>query len=224
MMTAQPSLAGDDSLCDSYPNVDINVTPVFDEAVIDTSKSLAEIQGLGAGANVVPHYDSITLGVARYRPIIEFRAPMIRKPLSDGTTCARVKKVDATIGYKDVTIFLAKELTSDQCSIRHVLEHEQKHIAVNRAVLNKYANLIQIKLQEYFKLYGMFRVPNPDYAQTLLNEKVDAIFKESAQQMTEENRRRQRAIDTPEEYAKNNTVCSGHINGIIGKAFSQKKK
>jgi hypothetical protein len=211
--------ARNDDACEPYANIDIGVTPVFDNPAVNATLPLASIQQMArASANIIPHYDSVTLGVTHYEPVIEFRAPILERPLSDGSYCARVQRIDATIGYRNVTIFIANELNADPCSANHVMGHEQKHVAVNLALLQEYVPLIQKRLAEYLSLYGMFRMQTPEYANTLLREKANAILNDMSNRMLEENRRRQQLVDSPEEYARNNTVCGGRINEIVRRA------
>jgi len=213
---ALPALAQNNDDCEPYANIDISVTPVFDEPVINATVPLAELQKISrTAADVIPHYDSVALGLTHYEPVIEFSAPIIQRELSDGTYCAKVQRIDAKIGYRNTTVFIGQELMADACASMHVLAHEKKHIAVNYVLLQEFVPLIQQRLSEYLKLYGMFRVQNPSYAEMLLRSKANAILSDMSQKILEENRRRQRLVDTPEEYARNNTVCGGRINTII---------
>lgn len=216
---ALPAFAEDETFCDPYPDVRINVTPVFDEPVVDTSVGLLSLQNVERDPQkVIPHYDNVTLGLTRYEPVIEFRSPMETRAMYDGTTCARIRQIDATIGYRNVTVFLAHELTDNACALQHVLEHEKKHVAVNRSLLQHYVPEIKAKLVRYFKLYGLYRGPNAEYAETLMREKANFVLSETARQISLENRQRQRAVDTPFEYARNSSVCGGKINEIVRRA------
>ncbi len=207
-----------DDICAPYPNVPVNVTPVFDEPVNDFSASLLDIQMLSRDpTHTIPRFEGVTLGLTHYYPVIEFKGPILKRQQSDGSYCARVQKIDARIGYKDIKVYIAKEFAEGSCDFKHIMEHEQKHVAVNRQVLQEYATLIHDKIAAYLKIYGMFIVPNPDYAEKILREKVSAILNEMTQKMVEENRRRQKQVDNPEEYARNNTACRGHISDVARK-------
>jgi len=211
-----PVNAQEGGFCAPYPLININVYPVFDQPVVDDSLPLAAIQEMAQSSrDIIPRYDTVTLGITHYEPVIEFKAPMIARSLPDGTFCSRVEQVDVVVGYRNVRIFIARELTPDPCSANHVYEHEQKHIAVNRALLQEFVPLIRDKLTAYFRLYGQFIAPNPEYASSLLREKANSILTDVSNSMLEENRRRQRMVDTPEEYARNNVVCNGWINNLI---------
>lgn len=205
-----------DGACRPYTDVAVNIMPVFDEAKLDTSVSLTNLQALSMRtANKIPHNESVTLGLASYHPLIQFHIPIIQHLMPDGSFCARVQHVDARIGYKDVTVYIASEFPKGSCDFQAVLAHEQKHIDVNKALLQEYAPKIQSRLAQYLKTNGMFIVPNKAYADTLLRERVNKILDEVSKEMLAENVRRQKLVDSPQEYAKNATVCGGHITKVI---------
>lgn len=222
VFAAIPAFAQSDEpfACDPYPNVPINITPVFDEPRTDTTLALAALQGLATSepTKVIPHAESVTLGLTHYEPVIHFRVPMLKTTMDDGTTCVQVRQIDATIGYKNVMIYIAQELAANGCAMRHVNEHEKKHVAVNRGILVTYVPKVQAKLADYLKIYGVYRGPNAEYAESLMNDKVEFVLKETAQQIMEENRRQQKRIDSPEEYARNNFVCDGAIPLLIARS------
>lgn len=216
VMAALPLQAQDDAFCDPYPLVNVNVRSVFEGPYLNTSQNLAAIQAMAnTSKDIIPHYDATTLGVTHYEPVIEFSAPMVTRSMPDGTYCSRIEHVDAVLGYRNVIIYMANELTANPCALNHVFEHEQKHVAVNRQLLQEYVPLVRERLMAYFRLYGQFRVPNAQYAESLVREKANGILTDMSTGLLEENRRRQRFIDTPEEYARNNTACGGWINGLM---------
>ncbi len=199
--------------CAPYPNVPVEVNPVFDKPALNFASGLAEMQGISkGGAKVIPHGDEVALGVTSYSLITEFAIPVITQQMEDGSFCASVDKVNANIGYREVTVHVAKEFPQGSCAFRHIYEHELKHIAVNRQVLEEYSVKMREKISAYMKLYGVRRVADPKYAEKLLKDDVAKILNEMSSSMSEENRRRQRLIDTPEEYAKNSTACGGAIS------------
>lgn len=204
--------------CQSYAHIPVKITPVFDEPKLDVSMSLATLQNYAKnGGAVIPHYDSITLGLASYKSITQFLIPIMHYKMPNGTFCARVQNLEARIGYENVTIHIANEFPQGSCSFYSVLEHEQKHVQVNRALLHEYVPKIKARLDAFLKINGMFIVANPDYADKLLRERVSKITEEVIQEMTQENRRRQKLIDSPQEYAKNNTACQGAVARIADK-------
>jgi hypothetical protein len=89
--------------------------------------------------------------------------------------------------------------------------HEQKHVSVNRAILNEYAPKIAQKLQDYLRMNGVFKEANPDYATSLLNQKLKAILDDMSMRIFTENQRRQQLVDSPEEYRRVGATCNGQL-------------
>jgi hypothetical protein len=208
---AAPDVSG----CDSYPNVPVSVTPLFEEPQADFTQNLATIQQIARD----PRHslaESLALGVTRYNPVLEIHVPIEVVTPPSGLACAYVKHADVTVGYRDVVVFIASEIPRDSCGFAEIMGHEQKHIAVNRELLAKYAPLIEEKLRSYLKLYGVFRVENVDYAKSLLHDRLGAITGDLVAQMQSENVELQRQVDSPEEYARLGRVCNGELAAIAG--------
>ncbi len=204
-----------DEGCDPYADIPINITPIFDDISYDYSADLGDIQKLAADSlHTIPRHESVVLGITHYNPVLEFHATLIKKTMSSGLYCAKVKSVNARIGYTNITVYIAREFPEGTCEFDHVMTHEQKHVTVNRELLEEFTPLIEERLKDYFRLYGTFQVEQPNFADSLINEKVKAVFSEMAQKMLLENQRRQKLVDSPEEYAKNNTACNGNVAKI----------
>jgi hypothetical protein len=202
-----------EAICESYPTVPVKVTPVFEEPRYDYTVDIATLQGLAQDATHAVHggHRGLTLGLTRYNPVLQFRVPIqtVKFPNSEG--CARVNHVEVTIGYRDVVVFIPKEVPQGSCGFEQVMIHEQKHIAVNQAILDEYVPLIETRLRDYLRFNGVFREPNPQYAVDLLNQKLKTILDTMSQQITNENRQRQELVDSPEEYRRVSATCNGQL-------------
>lgn len=209
--------AQDNAGCEPYPDVPISITPVLDEPKTDFSADLATLQRLvGDARRSIPEMRGmISLGITHYEPVLEFRLPVGIVTFPDGTSCAHVERADVTIGYRDVTVYIAREIPEGSCGFSEIMAHERKHIAVNREVLDEYTPLIRQRLAEYLKLNGMFREERVDYAVSLLKEKLHAILDEMGQKMVSDIRIRQKAIDSPGEYNRLTASCNGQL-AVLG--------
>ena len=212
---AHPAAAQDVSGCNSWPDVPVNLQPVFDEPKTDFSQNLAAIQLIASDRqHSIPQYHAITMGITSYRPVLEFRVPIVVQEEPDGLSCAYVQHVDVTLGYRDVTVFIASEIPQGTCAFDETMAHEQKHIAVNQNILEEFAPLIEERFKAYLKLNGVSRVQNPDYAKQLITERLKSIMDEVVDQMIAENMRRQREVDSTDEYARLSRVCNGELSSI----------
>jgi len=202
--------------CPSYPDVPINVVTQFDQPVYDYSQDIAALQRLSGDERHTIH-ESLTLGLTRYDPVMEFHVPIRAEQLANGLACGFVDHVDVTIGYKDVTVFIASEIPQDSCGFDQVMAHEQKHIDVNRQILAEYAPRIEGELKDYLRLNGVFKELHPDYALSLLQDRLQVILNGIIADMMTENQRRQQMVDSRAEYARVSASCNGQLRGIAAR-------
>jgi hypothetical protein len=207
--------------CDSYPDVPVNVTPRFDAPVYDYATGIAEITALSADAHHTIR-EGLTLGLTRYEPMLEMQVPVKGVQLPDGLACAHVEHVDVTVGYKDVTVYVASEIPQGSCGFDQVMAHEQKHIDVNKQILAEYAPRIEAELGAYLKQNGVFRELDPDYATGILREKLQGIINSIMEEMSAENQKRQQGIDTVAEYNRVSASCNGQLRGISARFLRQR--
>jgi len=207
--------AQDSTTCDSYRDVPVAIAPVFDEPRLDASQDLDSIQSIASDRlHSIPHNETIAMGITRYRPVLELHVPMVVETASTGLSCARLERVRVTVGYRDVTIFIANEIAKGTCGFSETLGHEQKHVAINRQLLLEFAPRIENELKSYLRLYGSFRVENVHDAEQRLHERVKDFMDDMVEQMRTENLRRQQLVDSRSEYDRLAHVCGGELSRI----------
>lgn len=201
--------------CESFPDVDVNVEPIFPDPYIVDSTPLAELQYLSGSAGHSIR-EGWTLGLTTYKPVIEIRLPITLVQTEGGLACAVASRLDVRLGYKDVVVYVAREIPRHTCGFDEVLQHEMKHIAANRAVLDSYLPLVSERLHEHLKFNGVMRQENPDYAVKVLREKLREIVEKTMLEMDGENVARQSAIDSREEYLRIGNACGGQLQNVLG--------
>lgn len=204
--------------CDSFPDVDVNIEALFPDPYIVDSSPLFELQNLSrSGQHSIR--EGWTLGLATYKPVIEIRLPVTLVQTEGGLACAAINKLDARLGYKDVVVYVAREIPRNTCGFDEVFRHEMKHIEANRAVLDAYVPIVSDRLREHLKFNGVIRQENPDYAVEVLRDKLRDIVEKTMQEMDRDNAARQEAIDSPEEYARIGNVCDGQLQKVLGQVL-----
>jgi hypothetical protein len=200
--------------CNAYPDIPVNVTPIFEEPKVDLSVDMLGIRRL---TNDTAHGigENIPLGITRYRPFVEFRVPVKTTTFPDGTSCAEIERADVTIGYKEVTIYIANDVPQGTCGFDEIMAHEHKHIAVNRQILQDYVPIIRDSLRDYLRTNGVFYEQDHDFALHLLHEKIQDILNQLGGQMVQDNVTRQRQVDTPQEYRRLSDACNGQLQSVI---------
>jgi hypothetical protein len=224
LIAFQHSALADDPYaeCESYPNVPVHVTPRFDAPAYDYSQGIADITMLSSDAHHTIR-EALTLGLTRYEPMLEISVPIKGVQLPSGLACAHVDHVDVTLGYKDVTVFVAYEIPQGSCGFGQVMAHEQKHINVNMQILQEYTPRIEAELSDYLRMNGVFREQDIDYATAVLKEKLQTIIDSIVMEMSTDNIRRQQNVDTPAEYARVAASCNGQLHGVVAQ-FMQRKR
>lgn len=102
------------------------------------------------------------------------------------TATVRIDGCTATVGWRDTTLFVIRELKRNQCAFDHVLEHEEEHIRIYRRALET----LEARVREAART-----LPLPEAAQ----REVLAV------------RAAHKAHDSDEEYDRNHTACGGRI-------------
>ena len=196
--------------CAAHPNIPVNVTPRFDEPAYDHTRDIPAIQAMAAGISHGIH-ESLTLGLTRYEPVIGVSIPVKGIKLPSGLICAHADSVDITVGYKDVTVYIAREVADGSCGYVEIMAHEQKHIAVNRQILEAYLPRVQDAIADYVRAHGTFREETEEYAMGQLRQGVQALIAEQMAQLEADNHALQQRVDTPEEYKRITYACNGEL-------------
>jgi hypothetical protein len=108
------------------------------------------------------------------------------------TFSATAKDCEITLGYNNVVLRVARELTTNECTFAHVRKHELRHIEIYKE-----------------RLKGIL---------ARINERVEMgmEFQEAIMIDLFETAMEHRAHDSPEEYATNTHACGGKVFELTG--------
>ena len=209
-LVAVPAWANPLDECSSSRDIPVSVTVRFDNPTYDYNYGIPAIQGMMSEAD---HHiqETIALGLTRYEPTIGLSLPIVGIALPSKLVCAHVEKVDIDISYGQVTVFVANEIPQGSCGFREIMAHEQKHIDVNRQVLNEYAPRIKASVKNYIQSRGVFREQTAEYAESVLNQDLNNLIHTELAAMAAENSRRQMLVDSHDEYLRITNSCNGEI-------------
>jgi hypothetical protein len=216
LLWGKTGYAQESPTCEANSDVPVTVTPVFDEARYDYSVDINSIRGLLGDTphSIQENHDSLPLGVTHYEPTLEFRLPTKTVTWSNGMSCTQVESANVTIGYRNVTVYIAREVPNGSCGFAEIMAHEQKHIAVNRDVLWEYAGRIEMEMKSYLSVDNTFYEENPTYAVETLNRRLNEMLHRFGQQMIDDNSARQAQVDTLQEYQRLSETCNGQLAQI----------
>ena len=127
----------------------------------------------------------------------------------DGRVCVR-PSIRVELSATPMTVYISREIAGDPCRDAAALEHELKHVAVYEDELGRIADDVRKLLAANYDnriLYYPSRSEAQRETKEALGAEIGPILADDARRIKE----RQRAIDTPEEYARVSAACGGMI-------------
>jgi hypothetical protein len=128
-------------------------------------------------------------------------------PAGRGRYCARLTAVEATMGVDRIDVFVANRYRPGSCQYESVLEHEMRHVAIFRDAVQRFAPAVRRRLEETARALPAVSAPSADEAakrlQARLQRQVQPIFKEMNRAIDRANQ----LLDSPENYAREQTRC-----------------
>lgn len=190
----------------------INIMPNTKEIQYDFDKSATQLSMLKA--NTISPYglgvDQITGGLRHDMPTMETRMKFytLYDP-NTGSICMSYDTINVSIELQP-TIYIAREFNKGKCG-EEVLEHEKKHVAVDRQIINKYARLMGIAVQDAVNEAGAIgpfaesRLPD---IQQMMVDHINSALQSVKLSMQTEMDRLQQQVDTLEEYERVSAFCT----------------
>ncbi len=124
-----------------------------------------------------------------------------------GRTCVR-PAIRVELSMTPMTVYVGREIAGDPCRDAVILEHELKHVAVYRQRLEEIGVEVRAALAKTYGnkvFYFSDRAEGQRQMQTALRDELEALLADDARQI----KQRQRAVDSPEEYARVAAACGG---------------
>lgn len=184
----------------------INVLPSKSHVRYDFSKSKAQLNNVDVdtispyGPNHKTNVSGLMSGSIQVRHEV---AIMHETYQQLGKGCLYIKSVDVKV-HIDPTVYIAKEHPKGTCMHNAVLIHERKHVREDQLIVNKYSALLGKALVSVINSqgssFGPYDVSRLPFVQQNIQKSVTTVVKKYNDQMNEERRERQQAIDNLEEY------------------------
>lgn len=222
MMAASPAYAGNaqgqqkptaQNPCPLVKTVQINVTPVTEDVKLDTSKTLDQIQRTDMDTinpysfSGVTRIDGYMDATVTMRP--EVKVGSVYNP-KIGAFCLWYETINVRLEISP-TIVIGKEIYQDLCLRKATVDHEMKHVQVDRKIVNKYAKIMGQKIYAAIKERGFRAEPVPkDYAQDMadrMSTVIAQILEHEHNKMQIERLELQRAVDSLQEYERVSALC-----------------
>lgn len=110
----------------------------------------------------------------------------------------------------DPTIFIAKENPQGSCEYNAILEHEMKHIKIDRAILKKYKARIEndlYKIASKVGTIGPISLSISGRTQNKMMKIIEKAVSNQTERMYAERRKLQQSVDSLEEYERVANKC-----------------
>lgn len=158
------------------------------------------------GVHVATDVGGLMSGKMQYKSGIQVSS--LRYPSSQ-VTCLWIDKVVIDIVI-DPTIHIASEHPKGSCKHVAILEHEHKHVSIDRMIVQKYMDPIRLAASAAVQKVGVVG-PKADSTADDFKQKmsdyVSAAVKTVADQMYAERTKRQKAFDSKAEYDRVSAKC-----------------
>lgn len=213
--------------CGAAPAPAVTVDVVTAPARINHERGIAALQTVPVGRPARPghgaHGDHLPEGMTvsglmsgRIEIASDIGFGLRRWPEQD-RVCAWIADLSITI-HVQPEIFIAREYAPDTCEYQAVLEHENKHVAMDRWIAHAYQRRFRNKMTALVGEIGM-RGPMTESieAQVLdrMSAHVQATLDEVTAEMFHTRDVRQREIDSLEEYQRVTAQCDGWLSEAV---------
>lgn len=212
LMAVNMMLAADVVSCQINEAPKVIVRPEADATAYSHNKTTAQLTADGSDTISPYAHHQKTLTQGRMDGYLGIETKISFNTLSYETLrlgCIWYDTVEVTLKLSP-TIHISRDLRKNGCEYKAVLEHEQKHVRVDREIVNKYAQKIGVALQSSINNIGA-RGPYPlvkmPDLQKDMQDYVVSVIKTQQSLMDEERFRRQQSVDTLEEYQRVQAQC-----------------
>jgi len=198
--------------CPSKPAGKVNIIWSSDAVKYDFTKSQSQMDGMKNDTenpydrSIKTHVGGLMSGGISIKT--EINVATITYPRSR-VSCQWIDKMDVRIAI-DPTIYIAREHGKGSCKHNAILQHEMKHVYVDRAAVKKYAPAIKSHLEQAVRKVGIVGPKAerraPEFQQKIIDY-MDGQLNAVTDKMYAERRVNQQGIDTLAEYERVSNLC-----------------
>lgn len=123
--------------------------------------------------------------------------------------CYWYNTIDVTI-HISPTIYIASKYPKGSCMFNAIMKHEERHVIVDREIVNKYAAIIGKTLKDEIssaRIYGPVAESKESLLGDKMRERMKQILDNTTRQMSAERQKRQQEVDSLTEYERVNHLC-----------------
>lgn len=183
------------------PNITVQPIPMSPRYIYNINRNqLTQItRQINNGTN---HGVTLGLTVSRYLPAAgSYKSKSIKK---GNQYCHYIINMNVKLSLADLIVYIASEYKQGTCQAQVITTHENEHVRVHQAVLQKYAPIMREALLRQANLAFAGSIPD---SQTVINRAISSTIREVLNNMMAEQSRGNGAIDTQDSYRRTAQRC-----------------
>ncbi|NTU76876.1 MAG: hypothetical protein HGA90_03550 [Alphaproteobacteria bacterium] len=200
--------------CSAYIEPSVTVVPIYAPLRYDHAHSLSQIQQLAGHAKKIDRGGSreISIGLtASSMSFVSSYSVIMSSELSSPMVCGQISRFELQFGFDDTLIYLARELPYPSCGYDSVLNHEMRHVDVDRRLMSSYLPQLSALVGQRLRAIGVVRAGSADGAEDVIKREVDAYLQELETAISSVREVQQEEVDTREEYLRISQSCRGEV-------------
>jgi len=202
--------------CNEYTPVTVDVKPVFDDVEYDTAQPMMKIRDLAATGGTGTQSESWPVGLSSGQFYLSVVKEIYKtRSTYDPSTCGQIRSIHVEMGFAKNTIYIAKEFPRRSCPYKTILGHEEQHKQVDRDLLKEYAEKAKTFFSDAAKGIGVMRNGSGAAIDTEIGEDMSRAMDQFSSTIEDERKRRQKEVDSTEEYARVQASCDGDLMAIV---------
>ncbi|HRQ61643.1 MAG TPA: hypothetical protein PLO23_09080 [Alphaproteobacteria bacterium] len=206
-------LAASQPTCTAPQPAQIKVTPRTAEVQLITDKNLGQLQSVQTDT-INPHsfggvsyLQGFASGRIAVKPSVKLNYTQDQRT---GGVCLYYELINIEISI-DPQIYIASEVYNDRCMGKATLDHEMKHVMVDRQIVNKYANIMGQKILAGVKERGFTAGPlRPEHVEetaSRMQRTVGQLLELEYKRMELDRAEAQGQVDSATEYERVDALC-----------------
>jgi hypothetical protein len=136
-------------------------------------------------------------------------------PRGDGGLCVGLQHIEMHLSAH-TRVLVAKEIKKDSCVWKVVIDHERKHVRLDRGLFPKLAQLIEQKARR--EIPGAVAAASMEEGNELHSATLNRFLASVAAEFERQRNEKQLAIDSPQEYQRTSKICG---NAAVAKILNR---
>jgi len=155
------------------------------------------------------------LGVTSFQAAFSLTGSTYAIPTDGGGFCVYLREVTAEFGYREHDVFVASEFAPGSCEHNAILDHENQHVAINRAAVRQGGPRIRQELERLLQAaqprFTRDLEAGTDLTLTSLSTAINSTYNQLAQEQASRNA----VIDSENNYDAIGDLCKNWEQGNV---------